>query len=140
MCHTGESEEEISTRLERSALITLAEDTVEISDRKVGKITIIKIQGQAGIDQKPERLSQLARERLQAGDRLFVINLSGCSRMDSTALGELVKLQKMVADCEGVIKLAEVPLNLRGLFIVTNLTQMLEIFDREQQAINSFGA
>jgi hypothetical protein len=39
-----------------------------------------------------------------------------------------------------VLKLAEVPLNLRGLFIVTNLTQILEIFDREQQAINSFGA
>jgi len=113
---------------------------MEISDRKVGKITIIKIQGQAVLDQSPERLSQLGRERLQAGDRLFVINLAGCSRMDSTALGELVKLQKMVVDCEGVIKLAEVPLTLRGLFIVINLTQMLEIFDKEQQAINSFGA
>ena len=113
---------------------------MEISERKIGKVTIIKIQGQAVIDQKPERLSQLARERLQAGDRLFVVNLAGCSRMDSTALGELVKAQKMVADCEGVLKLAEVPLNLRGLFIVTNLTQILEIFDREQQAINSFGA
>ena len=113
---------------------------MEISERKVGKITVIKIQGQAVIDQQPERLSQLARERLQSGDRLFVLNLASCSRMDSTALGELVKSQKMIADCEGVMKLAEVPLNLRGLFIVTNLTQILEIFDKEQQAINSFGA
>jgi hypothetical protein len=46
----------------------------------------------------------------------------------------------MVADCEGVMKLAEVPLTLRGLFMVTNLAQVLEIFDKEQQAINSFGA
>ena len=113
---------------------------MEITERKVGKITVIKIQGQAVIDQKPELLSQLARERLQLGDRLFVVNLADCSRMDSTALGELVKSQKMVADCEGVLKLAEVPLNLRGLFVVTNLTQILEIFDKEQQAINSFGA
>lgn len=113
---------------------------MEINERKVGKITVFKIHGQAVIDKQPERLSQLARERLQAGDRLFVVNLADCSRMDSTALGELVKSQRMIADCEGVIKLAEVPLNLRGLFIVTNLTQILEIFDREQQAINSFGA
>jgi anti-anti-sigma factor len=120
--------------------LPFSEGEMEISERKVGKVTVIKIQGQAVIDQQPERLSQLARERLQAGDRLFVVNLAGCSRMDSTALGELVKSQKMVADCEGVMKLAEVPLNLRGLFIVTNLTQILEIFDREQQAINSFGA
>jgi anti-sigma B factor antagonist len=113
---------------------------MEISERKIGKITTIKIQGQAIIDQKTERLSQLMRERLQAGDRLFVINLADCSRMDSTGLGELVKSQKLVADCEGVMKLAEVPLNLRGLFVVTNLTEVLEIFDKEQQAINSFGA
>src|SRR5262250_218074 len=113
---------------------------MEISERKVGKITVIKIQGQAVLDQKTERLSQLARERLQAGDRLFVVNLAGCSRMDSTGLGELVKAQKMVTDCEGGLKLAEVPLSLRGLFVVTNLVELLEIFDREQQAINSFGA
>ena len=113
---------------------------MEISERKVGKITVIKIQGHAIINQQPERLSQIARERLQAGDRLFVVNLADCSRMDSTALGELVKSQRMVADCEGVMKLAEVPLSLRGLFIVTNLVQILEIFDKEQQAINSFGA
>ncbi|MCI0525150.1 MAG: STAS domain-containing protein [Acidobacteria bacterium] len=113
---------------------------MEISERKIGKITAIKIQGQAVIDKKPERLSQLTRERLQAGERLFVVNLADCSRMDSTGLGELVKSQRMVADCEGVMKLAEVPLNLRGLFVVTNLTEILEIFDKEQQAINSFGA
>jgi len=113
---------------------------MEISERKVGKITVIKIQGQAIIDRQTERLSKLVRDRLQAGDRLFVANLSDCSRMDSTGLGELVKSQRMVADCEGVLKLAEVPLNLRGLFIVTNLVEILEIFDKEQQAINSFGA
>jgi len=113
---------------------------MEISERKVGKITVVKIQGQAVIDRQTERLSQLVRERLQAGDRLFVANLADCSRMDSTGLGELVKSQRMVADCEGVLKLAEVPLNLRGLFIVTNLVEILEIFDKEQQAINSFGA
>lgn len=113
---------------------------MEISERKIGRISVIKIQGQAVIDQKTERLSQLMRERLQAGGRLFVINLADCSRMDSTGLGELVKSQKMVADCEGVMKLVEVPLNLRGLFVVTNLTEVMEIFDKEQQAINSFGA
>ncbi|MGH9831936.1 MAG: STAS domain-containing protein [Blastocatellia bacterium] len=113
---------------------------MEISERKVGKITIIKIQGQAIIDQKTERLSQLVRERLQAGERLFVINLADCSRMDSTGLGELVKSHKLITDCEGVMKLAEVALHLRGLFVVTNLTEIMEIFDKEQQAINSFGA
>ncbi len=113
---------------------------MEISECKIGRVTVVKIQGQAIIDQQTERLSLLVHERLQAGERLFVVNLANCSRLDSTGIGELVKSHKLVADCEGVIKLAEVPLNLRGLFVVTNLTEILEIFDKEQQAINSFGA
>jgi hypothetical protein len=51
-----------------------------------------------------------------------------------------VKSQRLIADCEGLMKLAEVPLSLRGIFVVTNLTEILEIYDKERQAINSFGA
>jgi anti-anti-sigma factor len=113
---------------------------MEIRENKVGKITVIKLNGQAVLNEQPERLSQLVYDRLQAGDRLFVINLSDCFRMDSTGIGELVKAHKLVTECEGVMKLAEVPLSLRGLFVVTNLTEVMEFYDKQQTAINSFGA
>lgn len=113
---------------------------MEINERQVGRITIIKICGQATINLQPERLSKLVRERLQAGQRLFVLNLVDCQRIDSTGLGELVKAYKLVTDCDGVLKLADVPLRLRGLVIVSNLVEVMEICDTEQQAINSFGA
>jgi anti-anti-sigma factor len=117
-----------------------AEDEMEITEQKIGRITVIRIQGQSVIDQRPERLSQLVRDHLQDGDRLFVLNLAECVRMDSTGLGEVVRSQRLISDSEGVMKLAEVPLTLRGLFVVTNLIEILEIFDKERQAINSFGA
>jgi anti-anti-sigma factor len=113
---------------------------MKIIERKIGRITIFKIEGQALINTEPERLSQATRDRLQAGDRLFVLNLSDCTRMDSSGLGELVKSHKLVTDCEGLMKLAKVPPQLRSLFTVTNLEQLLEIYDSEQAAINSFGA
>lgn len=113
---------------------------MEISEHQVGRITIIKVDGQAVINNKPERLSQLIQQHLQAGERLFVVNLADCQRMDSTGLGELIKSQKLVSDGEGVLKLACVPLRLRGLIIATNLVQIMEIFDTEQAAINSFGS
>lgn len=113
---------------------------MEINERQVGRITIIKIGGQAIINSRPERLSQLVRQRLEAGQRLFVLNLADCQRMDSTGLGELVKVYKLVTDCEGVLKLADVPLCLRGLVIVSNLVEVMEICDTERQAINSFGS
>jgi anti-sigma B factor antagonist len=113
---------------------------MDINERKVGNIRIVNVQGQAILNAQPERLSQLINDHLQASERLFVINLADCQRMDSTGLGELIKSQKLVSDYEGVLKLACVPLRLRGLIIATNLVQILEIFDDEQAAINSFGA
>ncbi|MCI0339483.1 MAG: STAS domain-containing protein [Acidobacteria bacterium] len=113
---------------------------MDISERKVGRITVVNVQGQAIINAQPERLSQLVGNHLKSGERLFVVNLSDCYRMDSTGLGELIKSQKLVSDYEGVLKLACVPLRLRGLIVVTNLNEVLEIFDSEQAAINSFGA
>jgi anti-sigma B factor antagonist len=113
---------------------------MKISERKVGRITILKIEGEAVISAHPEYMSQLVEERLEAGERLFVVNLASCLRMDSTGLGELIKSLKLVANCEGVLKLACVPLRVRGLIVATNLTQILEIYDGEQEAINSFGS
>jgi len=113
---------------------------MQINESKIGRVTVIKVQGQAILNEKPEQLSQVTRNRLQAGDRLFVVNLSDCIRMDSTGLGELVKAHKLVSDCEGMLKLAKVPPVLRSLLSVTNLEQIVEIFESEQAAINSFGA
>jgi anti-anti-sigma factor len=113
---------------------------MELSERKVGKVRIVNVLGDAVINGKPERLSQSIRDHLQAGERLFVLNLSDCQRMDSSGLGELIKSHKLVADFEGLLKLASVPLRLRGLIVVTNLTEVVEIFESEQAAINSFGA
>ena len=113
---------------------------MELSERKVGRIRIVSIRGDAVINGKPERLSQKISDHLQAGERLFVLSLSDCQRMDSSGLGELIKSHKLVADSEGLLKLACVPLRLRGLIVVTNLTEIVEIFDSEQAAINSFGA
>jgi anti-sigma B factor antagonist len=113
---------------------------MEISERKIGRVDVIKIEGQAILNAQPEKLSQVVRDRLQAGDRLFVLNLSDCTRMDSTGLGELVKSHKLIADCEGILTLAKVPPVLRSLISVTNLDEMIGIFDSEQAAINSFGA
>ncbi|MFN0085416.1 MAG: STAS domain-containing protein [Blastocatellia bacterium] len=113
---------------------------MQIRESRLGRITILHIQGQAILSAAPERLSQCVRDHLEAGDRLFVLNLAECSKMDSTGLGELVKAQRLIADCEGVLKFARVPPALRSLFIVTNLTELIESFDTEQAAINSFGA
>lgn len=112
---------------------------MQISEHKIGKVTVLKVAGEIGLNGRPEQLSQLLGARLQTGDRLFVLNLAECPRLDSLGLGELVKAHKTVRDQEGVLKLADVPLRLRSVILVARLADVLEMFQTEQAAINSFG-
>lgn len=113
---------------------------MEIHERHVGRILLLAVSGQATLSAQPERLCQTIQGRLAAGDRLIVLNLADCTKMDSTGLGELVRAQRLVSDADGVLKLARVPAFVRSLLHVTNLTELVELFDTEQAAIHSFGA
>ncbi len=112
---------------------------MELSERKVGKVTVIKVKGLVTMTDQPQRLSHLVRQHLEAGDYLFTINLAECERMDSVGIGELVKAYDLVSRRQGQLKLSNLPLSLRGVFNVAGLTKVIEVFDDEQAAINSFG-
>jgi anti-sigma B factor antagonist len=113
---------------------------MDISEHKIGKITILKVSGQATMTSEPQRLSAAVEDALGEGDRLFIIDLSNCQRMDSMGLGELVKAYRLVSDKEGVVKLASVPLPLRGTISAVKLSGVLEVYDSERAAVNSFGS
>jgi anti-anti-sigma factor len=116
-----------------------AEDQMQISEHKIGRVTVLKVAGEIGLNARTEQLSQLLGARLKAGDRLFVINLAECPRLDSLGLGELLRAHQTVQDQNGVLKLADVPLRLRSVILVANLAGVLEMFQTEQAAISSFG-
>ncbi len=111
---------------------------MEIIERQVNQITVIDLKGMATISGSFVRLQQIVDERLQAGHKQFVINLAECTWMDSSGLGELVRVLVRIIREGGKLKLAEVPGKVRGLLEITNLTQIFEDFDDEQSALDSF--
>jgi len=113
---------------------------MEIGEDKVGQVTVIEIKGWVNISAHPERLQQLVRERLRGGERQFLIDLAECEWMDSTGLGELITSFVTVTRQEGQLKLVNVPRPVHGLLTVSNLTQVFEVFDEKQAAIDSFAA
>jgi len=112
---------------------------MEIREHKIGRITILRVSGQATMTAEPQRLSAAVSDHLGEGDRLFIIDLSDCQRMDSMGLGEIVKTYRLVNEKEGVVKLASVPLPLRGTISAVKLAGVLEVYDSERAAVNSFG-
>jgi anti-sigma B factor antagonist len=112
---------------------------MQISVRKISVVTILNLSGELSSQRQPQVLSEHVTGLLQQGERLLLINLKECLRIDSMGLGEIVKAYKLVTAERGVIKLAEVPLRVRGIIVAANLTEVLEIYDTEREAINSFG-
>ena len=112
---------------------------MQISTRKISGINILNLSGELSAQRQPQALSEQVTALLQSGERLLLINLKECLRIDSTGLGEIVKAYTLIAAQQGVLKLAEIPLRLRGLIVAANLIEVLEIYDTEREAINSFG-
>jgi len=112
---------------------------MEISECKIGQVSVIRVKGQADVDGHPEKLPQVVHQHLEAGEREFICNLADCTYMDSTGLGELVRSFVEVTDKKGVVKLACVPRRLRDTFTITRLIDVVEIYESEQAALASFG-
>jgi anti-sigma B factor antagonist len=112
---------------------------MQISIRKISSINILSLSGELSAQRQPEALSEQVKALLQQGERLLLINLKDCLRIDSMGLGEIVKVYSLVAAERGLLKLTEVPLRLRGLIVAANLTEVIEIYDTEREALNSFG-
>ena len=112
---------------------------MQISLRKISAVNILSLSGELSAQRQPQALSEQVKALLEQGERLLLINLKDCTRIDSMGLGEIVKAYTLTETARGVLKLAEVPLRLRGLVIAANLTEVIEIYDTEREAINSFG-
>ena len=112
---------------------------MQITERKIGALTVLNLAGELSAQRQPQALSERVKVLLAQGERLMLISLKDCLRIDSMGLGELVRTYSLIAAAQGVLKLAEVPLRLRGLIVAANLIEVLEIYETEREAINSFG-
>ncbi len=110
---------------------------MEIVEGSAGGACIIQLKVNEGERAHFEGFQQLVRDRLESGQRNFVVNLNGCNWIDSTGLGELVKSLVAVMRHGGNMRLAEVPPRLLGVLNMTNLTSVFEVFPTEAEAVAS---
>ena len=111
---------------------------MQISERQVGSITVIDFQGEAKGRSQYDGFQQIVRDRMAAGQTAFVVNLSQCSWIDSAGLGELIRSFAHVMRQGGSLKLACATQKVRNILTVTNLSQVIDLFDTEDAAIRSF--
>jgi len=109
-----------------------------MSERMVGRITLLDLDGQLILGASAEGLRDKLRSLLQQGQHQFIVNLAAVPYMDSGGLGELVQAYATVTRQGGALKLLNLTSRLRDLLVITKLATVFDCYDSEDAALASF--
>jgi anti-sigma B factor antagonist len=109
-----------------------------VSERAVGAIRLLDLDGQLTLGASAEGLRDKVRSLLQQGHQQFIVNLARVPYMDSSGLGELVQTYATVTKQGGALKLVHLTTRLRDLLVITKLATVFDCYDTEAAALASF--
>jgi anti-anti-sigma factor len=112
---------------------------MEITLRENNNVTIIDITGEIRrSDVMDVTLHQSVKDQLDDGKRNILLNLSNVEFIDSFGVGEILASYISTQNLGGKLKLSNISKKLYVVFQITMLTKVLEIFDSESSALDSF--
>lgn len=109
-------------------------DRLAISERRDGAIPIVAVEGEIDIAVAPQLRSHL-EDLLDRGDSSIVVDLTGVSFLDSTALGVLISTLKRCHASEGELCLVATDAQVLRVFEITGLTDVFSIVSSAAQAV-----
>ena len=111
---------------------------LEIQQREREGITILDLNGRVTVGEEAGKLRDSLRDVAAAAVRDIILNLHEVDYIDSTGLGALVVCFTMLRKLGGRLKLENLNRRNIELLVFTKLTTVFEIFNDEQDAVNSF--
>jgi anti-sigma B factor antagonist len=117
---------------------SIQEGFMTMSERMVGGITLLDLDGQLILGASAEGFRDKLRSLLQQGQQQFIVNLAAVPYMDSGGLGELVQAYATVTRQGGALKLLNLTSRLRDLLVITKLATVFDCYDSEAAALASF--
>ncbi len=112
--------------------------SLEIHEREREGVLILDIKGRLTVGQGATVLRDTINELLSAGKNRVIGNLAGVDYIDSTGLGTLVICFTSLQKAGGGLKLVNLNRRNLELLLLTKLSTVFELFNDEQDAINSF--
>ena len=113
--------------------------SMDITIRDIGDIVILDIRGgMCRSDVTGMTLHQVVKSQLEQGKRIILLNLENVDFIDSYGVGQVLASYTSTQNLGGKIKLARVSRRLGLVFKITWLDHVLEIFDNEAAALQSF--
>ena len=113
---------------------------LKINERRVGKVTILDIEGNLRIGEGSAQLQQAIRRLLAEGQNQILLNLGQVAYIDSSGLGEMVAAHVATSKSGGEIKLLHLTQRVRELMTITKLVTVFESYETEAGALERYKA
>ncbi len=111
---------------------------VNIGEREHEGVILLDLNGRLVAGENVAALREKITELVTSGKVNAVLNLQHVDYIDSSGLGAMVMCFTSIRRAEGKLKLLNLTRRNVELLVLTKLETVFEVFDEEQQAINSF--
>lgn len=111
---------------------------MKISEKFVSGVVVLGLEGSLMGGPEAVLLNETLNRFLDEEKLKLVINLENVERVNSSGLGILIKALTTFKSNGGELKLTNVRPNMDKLLVMTKLNTILETYDSEEAAINSF--
>jgi anti-sigma B factor antagonist len=113
---------------------------MEISERIVGGITIIDLNGKLTLSDGAQLLKDKSESLVFQGRKQVIVNLGAVPYIDSGGLGQLVACYTTLTRAGGRLTLLNLNKRNHDLLSITKLVAVFDTFDTERDAIESYPA
>jgi anti-sigma B factor antagonist len=111
---------------------------MKLDDKSSGDVKIVLPTGRLDASSSDELKGNID-ELIGEGCRKIVANLDGVEYISSSGLRVMLASLKQLRKMDGDLKLACLKPYVRETFEIAGFTQLFEIYDREEEAIDEFG-
>jgi anti-sigma B factor antagonist len=115
-------------------------NNLNITERRNGSVTVLDLKGDIRLGEGNIELHNILRFLVEKGERRILLNLGGVTHIDSSGLGELVAGFATLQKHGGELKIFQLTQRVHELMVITKLLTVFDVFDNEQEAIDSFEA
>jgi anti-anti-sigma factor len=112
--------------------------SLQISRREREGIAIFDLSGRLVVGPSTNQFRETLQKAIADGQHRIILNLEGVEYIDSTGLGALVICFTLCQKSGGALKLLSLNRRELELLVLTKLTTVFDVFNEEQDSINSF--
>ncbi len=111
---------------------------MQFTEREIEGIRIVDLEGRLAVGKAAETVRAHLKGLAESGVKNVILNMAGVDYIDSTGLGLLVVCYTTFRKVGGALKLLNLSRRSIELLLLTKLETVFEVFDDEQDAVNSF--